>query len=330
MKSGIIYKGPSLLDGKPIVVIATYSKRNIKTGVVVQTYILVDGINPLEASKTGADFSICGTCAMRGEVTTDPNRKQAKNRRCYVNLGQGVLIVYKSFLRGVYAMADNIADRKSIGRGRFVRVGTYGDPAAVPAAVWEDLLSEADTFTAYSHQSGWRPDIAMQSADNHAQAIMHWQAGRRTFRVIADLGQLDKQNEALCPCVKRGRPARTMYRVQALQRICPCQVHCHSRTLELPAAPSCLGARPPALGPRVGGFLFPSLLHRRARRKAGRKAQDLRIMFQGRKAQGRDARRKALEPRTLSLGQPTTGQGKGLRAPKQKQATGAEGLYQDE
>jgi hypothetical protein len=97
MKSGIIYKGPSLLDGKPIVVIATYSKRNIKTGEVVQTYILVDGINPLEASKTGADFSICGDCAMRGEVTTDPNRKQAKNRRCYVNLGQGVLIVYKSF-----------------------------------------------------------------------------------------------------------------------------------------------------------------------------------------------------------------------------------------
>jgi hypothetical protein len=120
------------LDGKPIVVIATYSKRNAKTGAVVQTYILVDGINPLEASKTGADFSICGNCAMRGEVTTDPNRKQAKNRRCYVNLGQGVLIVYKSFLRGVYAMADNIAARKSIGRGRFVRVGTYGDPAAVP------------------------------------------------------------------------------------------------------------------------------------------------------------------------------------------------------
>jgi hypothetical protein len=102
MKSGIIYKGPSLLDGKPIVVIATFSKRNIKTGVVVQTYILVDGINPLEASKTGADYSICGTCAMRGEVTTDPNRKQAAKRRCYVNLGQGVLIVYKSFLRGVY------------------------------------------------------------------------------------------------------------------------------------------------------------------------------------------------------------------------------------
>jgi hypothetical protein len=154
MKSGIIYKGPSLLDGKPIVVIATYSKRNAKTGVVVQTYILVDGINPLEASKTGADFSICGNCAMRGEVTTDPTRKQAKNRRCYVNLGQGVLIVYKSFLRGVYAIADNIAARKSIGRGRFVRVGTYGDPAAVPPPFGKNYFPEADTFTAYSTSIG--------------------------------------------------------------------------------------------------------------------------------------------------------------------------------
>jgi hypothetical protein len=65
---------------------------------------------------------------MRGEVTTDPNRKQAKNRRCYVNLGQGVLIVYKSFLRGVYAIADNIAARKSIGRGALC----VSEPMATP------------------------------------------------------------------------------------------------------------------------------------------------------------------------------------------------------
>jgi len=39
MNNGIIYNGPSLLDGKPIVVIATYSDRNTKTGRVLQTYI---------------------------------------------------------------------------------------------------------------------------------------------------------------------------------------------------------------------------------------------------------------------------------------------------
>ena len=198
MKSAIIYNGPSLLDGQPIVVIATYSNRNTKTGHVVQTYILRSDINPLEASKTGADFSICGNCPMRGEVTTDPNRKIAKGRKCYVNLGQGVLIVFKSFLRGVYKPGDP----RTMGRGRFVRVGTYGDPAAVPQRVWELLLSDADGFTAYTHQKPWRPEIAMQSADSHAEAVMHWEENRRTFRVIADLGDLDKANETLCPASK--------------------------------------------------------------------------------------------------------------------------------
>lgn len=198
MKSAIIYNGPSLLDGKPIVVIATYSNRNKKTGHVVQTYILCQDINPLEASKTGADFSICGNCPMRGEVTTDPKRKIAKKRKCYVNLGQGVLIVWNAYQRGVYETGD----AATMGRGRFVRVGTYGDPAAVPPEVWDQLLSECDTWTAYTHQKPWRPDIAMQSADSHTEAVMHWKAGRRTFRVIADLGQIDKANEALCPASK--------------------------------------------------------------------------------------------------------------------------------
>lgn len=198
MQHAIIYNGPSLLDGKPIVVIATYSNRNTKTGKVVQTYILRSDINPLEASKTGQDFSICGSCPMRGEVTTDPKRKIAKGRKCYVNLGQGVLIVFKSYKRGVYKEGDP----RTMGRDRFVRVGTYGDPAAVPSHVWDELLAECETWTAYTHQKPWRPDIAMQSADSYDEAKAHWAAGRRTFRVIVDLGDIDKSKETLCPASK--------------------------------------------------------------------------------------------------------------------------------
>jgi hypothetical protein len=199
MNKGIIYKGPSLLDGKPIVVIGTYSKRNSKTGAVLQTYILCDdGLDPLEASKMGEDYSICGDCVMRGTPTTDPQRKQAVGRRCYVNLGQGVLIVYRSYIKGIYQPVPP----RILGHNRFVRVGTYGDPAAAPEVVWTELLSEASDWTAYSHQSGWRPDIAMQSADDYHSAALHWKAGRRTFRVIADLGHLDHANEALCPASK--------------------------------------------------------------------------------------------------------------------------------
>ena len=198
MKSAILYKGPSLLDKKPIVVIATYSDRNTKTGKVVQTYILREDINPLEASKTGADFSICGNCTMRGIPTDDPKRKIAKNRRCYVNLGQGVLIVWKAYKRGVYKFGDSVL----MGRNRFIRIGTYGDPAAVPKYVWDNLLSESQTWTAYTHQSAWSPEICMQSADSYDQALKHWKAGRRTFRVIQNIDELDKQNETLCPASK--------------------------------------------------------------------------------------------------------------------------------
>jgi hypothetical protein len=53
MKSGIIYKGPSRIDGAPIVVLATYSNRNSKTGAVVQTYILREDINPLGGKQDG-------------------------------------------------------------------------------------------------------------------------------------------------------------------------------------------------------------------------------------------------------------------------------------
>ena len=209
MKNGIIYNGPSLLDGKPIVVIATYSDRNTKTGKVLQTYIIRSDISPLEASKSGEDFSICGDCKFRGTPTTDPVRKQAVKRDCYVNLGQGPTIVYKAYKRGVYPVAKTIRGDgfmidqvQTLGLNRIVRIGTYGDPAAVPSWVWDRLLKQCKSWLAYSHQSGWRPDIAMQSADTMAEAIKHWKAGNRTFRVIADLGELDKTKEILCPASK--------------------------------------------------------------------------------------------------------------------------------
>ena len=116
MENGVFYRGPSLIDGAPIVGVAVYSDRNSKTGRVLQTYILREDINPLEASKTGADVSICGTCPLRGTATDDPARKQAAGRRCYVNLGQGPLSVYRALERGRYPDVDPAA----IGAGRMV------------------------------------------------------------------------------------------------------------------------------------------------------------------------------------------------------------------
>lgn len=195
--SGVIYRGPSLLDGSPIVAVALYSKRNRKTGGMVQTYILRDDMDPLTASKSGADVAICGTCPHRGTPTDDPKAKQAKGRTCYVILGQGVLSVWKALSRGLYPVADG----RAIGRGRMVRIGTYGDPAAVPSHVWENLIADAEGWTAYSHQAGWRPDLAMQSADTYADALRFWKEGARTFRVVKALSEITAR-EILCPASK--------------------------------------------------------------------------------------------------------------------------------
>lgn len=198
--AGVIWRGPSRIDGAPIVVVAVPSDRNRKTGAMVQTYILRADLSPLEASRTGADVSICGDCRHRGEATEEAGRKQAKGRTCYVVLGQGPTIVWKGLAAGRYR--DATGQGADIGRGRMVRIGTYGDPAAVPDSVWLDLLSEAKGHTAYTHRSGWRPDLAMQSADTLAEAEAHWLQGRRTFRVLADLGDLVGAREVLCPASK--------------------------------------------------------------------------------------------------------------------------------
>lgn len=202
MKNGIIYQGPSLYDGEPIVVVALWSTANRKTGGMLQTYVLRADENPLEASKTGRDASICGACPHRGTPTDDPSRKQAVKRTCYVNLGQGPLIVWRALQRGRYGDATNARGRKALGAGRMVRVGTYGDPAAVPAHVWSELLQEASGWTAYTHASGWNADIAMQSADTLQEAQGHWAMGRRTFRVVQDINEIDPAREVNCPASK--------------------------------------------------------------------------------------------------------------------------------
>lgn len=197
MPGAIIHRGPSLIDGEPIVVIAVWSSSNSKTGDMLQTYILRADISPLDANKYGEDYSICGNCALRGTPTLDPDKKQAENRPCYVVLGQGPTQVFKAFQRGIYPDCTTPAQRRAVGRGRRVRIGTYGDGAAVPANVWSDLLAEADGHTAYSH-NGADPRFFMVSVDTLPQAKAAWARKHRTFRVIP-LGTKPEPEEIVCP-----------------------------------------------------------------------------------------------------------------------------------
>jgi len=212
-QNSIIYRGPSLIDGSPIVVILTGltgGSSNAKTGSMLQSFILADnGQSPIEASRTGGDYSICGNCPHRGTVDPTKLTGWSVGRSCYVLLHQAPTAVYNAYNRGSYPMAGR-DDLRALGRGRMIRVGSYGDPAAVPASVWRELLSEAKGHTAYTHQSGMKGanvdyNRFMVSADSKRQAQGLQLNGKRTFRVIpvATWNEQGKgallKSEVLCP-----------------------------------------------------------------------------------------------------------------------------------
>ena len=55
LKGVVLYNGASVLDGEPVVCIATFNSNNEKTGDMIQTRIIRSDMSPLEASKTFND-----------------------------------------------------------------------------------------------------------------------------------------------------------------------------------------------------------------------------------------------------------------------------------
>lgn len=194
----IVYEGPSLIDQSPIVVLVQIGSKNPKTGDMVQTYILCADTDPVTASRTGKDKAICGDCIHRGQAHNG-DRGQALNRSCYVTLAHGPLGKWKAYRKGQYKYASGHADLSALGKGRMVRLGTYGDPCAAPNYIWESLICDAQGHTAYTHGAiNPMPQQIMTSADSLGQAQGAWARGERTFRVIADLAHISK-GEVLCP-----------------------------------------------------------------------------------------------------------------------------------
>lgn len=195
----IIYRGASLLNGAPIVAIAIIGKSsNSKTGDMVQTYILVDnGRSPVDNVRDLVDAAICGDCKHR----------RGLGGACYVNLGQGARAVADGIVRGIYPAGLDQAAHFSA--GRMVRLGTYGDPAAVPAYIWQRLTEQAAGYTGYSHQ--WQSGkagadimaLCMASADSETERAAAKAAGYRTFRVRAE-NEVALPGEFICPASHEG------------------------------------------------------------------------------------------------------------------------------
>ena len=189
----IMWEGASVLDGSPIAIIATMATSNSKTGDMVQTWIIRTDINPVEATKTGADASVCGNCPQR----------HYNGGACYVNVGQAPNAVYKGYQRGIYPAFD-LEQHGHHFAGRKIRLGAYGDPAAVPFEAIASIALLGLSHTGYTHQAGHANfdkrfvSICMVSADTPKQAIKYQALGAKTFRVaMAGDALFDSEVECL-------------------------------------------------------------------------------------------------------------------------------------
>ena len=165
-----LYDGPSLIDGKRIVVILTGlddSSKNTKTGDMLQTFIMRHDVKPNVATKTGEDSSVCGACPLRPSAWD----RSVSDRPCYVKVFQAPRSTW-------------VANRD------------------LPVAP----LPKTRKDTGYTHQ--WRLPMAsdfarltMASVHSLEERTQAKAQGFRTFRIIGDVRDLGK-GEILCPASK--------------------------------------------------------------------------------------------------------------------------------
>jgi hypothetical protein len=171
----ILYKGPSQIDGRMIVAIATFKSSNDKTGKMVQVWIMCADVDPILAIKEGRDYSVCGDC------------KHKHIGSCYVNIAFGPDNTFKAYIKDKYVPYDD--SHASMFEGRELRLGAYGDPAAVPIEVWDKFTALSDGHTGYTHQWNTRKvhprlkNYCMASCDNTTEYRKAKDLGWKCFRI---------------------------------------------------------------------------------------------------------------------------------------------------
>lgn len=197
----VLWEGRSLIDGEPVVVVATFRSENRKTGDMIQTFILLADTPPVDAAATGADVAICGSCPLRGIMADGRNR----DRACYVNLGQSPASVWECWDRGGYPRYDPARHRRLF-LGRSLRIGAYGDATATPYDAWESVLRAVrKRRTGYTHQwrtcdQRWRGKL-MASVETVLGKVEANTLGWRTFRTKL-AGDARLPGEKGCPASK--------------------------------------------------------------------------------------------------------------------------------
>lgn len=195
-KGLIIYEGPSMLDKKhDIVCILTIKSLNTKLGSMAQLWIIPKNINPHQAIVENKDNIVCGDCIHR----------HSQNGSCYV-LSFVPSNIHKTYLAGKYKKINinlkqysNFLKQKQLN----LRISAYGDLAAVPYGILNQLHALSKSYTAYTHSAhrielsklNFKPMISVESEEQ----VKYWNdKGYKTFRTKLPANK-KLSNELVCP-----------------------------------------------------------------------------------------------------------------------------------
>lgn len=188
----IVWEGPSRIHGRGrgrrVAVVVTGIQRpseNRKTGAMLQAWILPVDRRARRAHRGIGSATVCGDCPLAA-------------RACYVG-SWTIGAVRRAYWAGAYSHGT----ATDLPPGVPIRIGAWGDPAAVPIGVWQALVS-GRRWTGYTHQwrrlrgAGWRR-LLMASVESTDGAARAQRAGWRTFRVAPRGAMAPAPGEIVCP-----------------------------------------------------------------------------------------------------------------------------------
>jgi len=172
----IIHESPDL------VCVATTDSSNLKTGNMIQLWIMARNVHPVESRRTGHDATLqCQGCP------------HASNEGCYVS-PLALMAIYRAYKAGSYERLHlGSPEWTAFFYGASVRFGAYGNPSMLPLPLVSDIVERCYSHTGYMHDWDLMP---MELAKAYGRFFMAstepsnvqfaQNLGLRTFTVVPE------------------------------------------------------------------------------------------------------------------------------------------------
>lgn len=188
-----------LHESSDLVCIATVASDNIKTGPMIQLWIMARNVHPVESRRTGHDATLqCQGCP------------HASNQGCYVS-PLALMAIYRTYKSNGYThLHMGSPEWAAFFDGASVRFGAYGNPSMIPLEMVSDIVDRCYSHTGYMHDWHLMPiDLAkaygrfFMASTEPSNVAYAQNLGLRTFTVVPEAPE-DKRLGIECLADKAG------------------------------------------------------------------------------------------------------------------------------